>query len=140
MRNLDHKQSKLHIWFYYLLTDIWLCTLILLELNIFDKSIKQYKKINPICYLLWESALLWPMQLELKKGQFELTNGEFLMILNIWTIESNIIILTNTILAVHIHLLNSLFLSLIFVFFLPYQFILTTAISVLVFSHLVIMN
>ena len=140
MINLDHKQSKLHIWFYYLLTDIWLCTLILLELNIFDKSIKQYKKINPICYLLWESALLWPMQLELKKGQFELTNGEFLMILNIWTIESNIIILTNTILAVHIHLLNSLFLSLIFVFFLPYQFILTTAISVLVFSHLVIMN
>ena len=87
MINLDHKQSKLHIWFYYLLTDMWLCTLILLELNIFDKIIRQYKKINPICYLLWESALLWPMQLESKKGHFELTNEEFLMIIkymNYW--------------------------------------------------------
>ena len=74
MINLDHKQSKLHIWFYYLLTDMWLCTLILLELY-------------PICYLLWESALLWPMQLESKKGHFELTNEEFLMIIkymNYW--------------------------------------------------------
>ena len=38
--NLDDKKVKYHNEFHFLLTDIWPCISILLELNIFRKSIK----------------------------------------------------------------------------------------------------
>ena len=46
MINLDDKQVKKDIGFHYLLTQIQLCTLILLELSIFLKMYQTKSKIN----------------------------------------------------------------------------------------------
>ena len=46
MINLDDKQVKKHIGFHYLLTQIQLCTLILLELSMFLKMYQTKSKIN----------------------------------------------------------------------------------------------
>ena len=46
MINLDDKQVKKHIGFHYLLTQIELCTLILLELSMFLKMYQTKSKIN----------------------------------------------------------------------------------------------
>ena len=46
MINLDNKQVKKHIGFHYLLTQIQLCTLILLELSMFLKMYQTKSKIN----------------------------------------------------------------------------------------------
>ena len=90
-----------------------------------------------------ESVVFPSVQLELKKGRFELANEELLMIsLIIGSIESNIILRNNTCIVhlytciARIDVLNLVFLSLTFVLFLSCQFISETTISVLVFYQL----
>ena len=84
-----------------------------------------------------ESAVFPPMQLESKKGHFGLTNEELLMIIKYMNYQTSLF--WQTILVARIHILNLVFLSLIFVFFLYYQFIVAITISILVFSLLGIM-
>ena len=79
------------------------------------------------------------VQLELKKGNFELTNQKSLMVIKYMEPSNETSFFEITIRLARINVVNSVFVLLIFVFFHSYQFILATTISVPVFFHFGIM-
>ena len=92
----------------------------------------QYLKSPSLHFSLEKAWCSCQCSLIKKNGHFELTNEELLMIIKYMEL-SNQTVLWQTILVACIHVLNFVFLSLIFVFFLSYQFIPVTTILAPVF-------
>ena len=111
---------------------------VFLERKFDYKNLCTIPKRPKSAFFFIESAVLPSMQLELKKGHFKLNNEELLMLIKHmnYQIKHHYF---DTILPARIHVHKSVFLSLIFMFFLSYQFIVTTTISIPLFSYLGIM-
>ena len=89
-------------------------------------------------YFFRESVAFPSVQLEFKKGHFELTNEEWLVIIKYMELSIQTLF-WQTILLAYVHVLDLVLFSLIFVFFLSYQLIPASTISVPVSYHLSIM-
>ena len=94
---------------------------------------------NPKSAFFFREMVVFPsVLLESKKGHFELTNEELLMIIKYMELSNRTSLFWQTVLVACLHVLNLVFLSLVFVCFLTYQFIPETTISVPVFCHIMI--